>query len=159
MKKLRFAFLLLLVMSCQKKMDKAVAKHDSIRTAQDSIAAMDKDEHGCLISAGYVWSVVGNECVKVYSGVPLNPIELPANTDETKCVYVLFSENGKKAELFLPDSTDSVILKEFKPKKWSNQKWYLAFNGQKYDLSKEGNLMYTGDPEMGSKIMGSDVEE
>jgi len=140
-------------------MNKLVSKHDSIRTAQDTIAAMDKDEHGCLISAGYVWSVVGNECVKVYSGVPLNPIELPANTDETKCVYVLFSEDGKKAELFLPDSTDSFILNEFKPKKWSNQKWYLAFNGQKYELSKDGNLVFSGDPEMGNKVMGSDVEE
>jgi hypothetical protein len=73
--------------------------------AQDStkslIVGNDKDKHGCIGSAGYIWSVLKKECVRTFelTQTDKNAIEL-VSIDNTQKMVVLFSSNKTKAEVF-----------------------------------------------------------
>ena len=67
----------------------------------------DKDENGCLASAGYVWSKLNKDCVKGFTGIQLNPMDKPDNEDEVLSAFVLFSEDASQAEVFLPNASTS----------------------------------------------------
>ena len=128
-------------------------------TTKDSTVVNDKDENGCLSSAGYVWSKVNNECVKGYSGIQLNPMNVANNEDETASAYVLFNEDASMAEVFLPNDTTSIVLtRSTEGKPWVYKDWQLiAWKG--YVLKKGGENKYMGDAEMGKKVLGSDTEQ
>ncbi|MCA6421918.1 MAG: hypothetical protein IM568_03745 [Flavobacterium sp.] len=128
-------------------------------TTKDSTVVNDKDENGCLSSAGYVWSKVNNECIKGYSGIQLNPMNDATNEDETASAYVLFNEDASQAEVFLPKDTSSIVLtRSAEGKPWVYKDWQLiAWKG--YVLKKGGENKYMGDAEMGKKVLGSDTEQ
>lgn len=128
-------------------------------TPKDSTVVNDKDENGCLASAGYVWSKVNKECVKGYTGIQLNPIDKPNNDDETLSAYVLFNEDTSLAEVFLPNSTTSLVLiKTGNGKSWVLQDWQLIA-GKGYLLKKAKQDMFAGDGEIGKKITETDTEQ
>ena len=129
------------------------------KTVKDSIIIGDTDEHGCLASAGYVWSKVNKECVKGFSGIQLNPIDNANNEDETLSAYVLFNEDASKAEVFLPNDTTSIVLtRNTEGKPWMYKDWQLV-SGNGYVLKKGTENKFSGDAEMGKKVLGSDTEE
>jgi hypothetical protein len=69
----------------------------------------DRDEHDCIGSAGYQWSEVRKECVRLFEkGVRLNPVD--ASLNQSVSAFIILSEDQSKAELFLPDSNKSKIL-------------------------------------------------
>lgn len=123
----------------------------------DSAVVNDKDENGCLASAGYIWSKVNKECVKCYTGIQLNPIGKPDNDDETLSAYVLFNEDASLAEVFLPNSTTSLVLIK-NGKSWVLQDWQLI-PGKGYLLKKAKQDMFAGDGEIGKKITETDTEQ
>lgn len=125
---------------------------------KDLVLGGDKDENGCLASAGYTWSKLNKECVRAFSGIQLMPIE--KTDDATLCAYLLFDESGNKSELFLPNVEGSIILERSeKNKPWISDDWELIpLNG--YQLKKAGKLVYSGDGEIGNNVTGSnDTEE
>jgi hypothetical protein len=126
---------------------------------KDSTIVNDKDENGCLATAGYIWSKMNKECVKGYTGVPLNPNDKPENEDETLSAFVLFSEDLNKAEVFLPNEANSIVLTRIaEGKPWVFEDWQLVpWKG--YVLKKGAVIKYAGDGQMGKKITGSDTEE
>lgn len=127
-------------------------------TAKDSVVN-DKDENGCLASAGYVWSKVNKECVKGFSGIQLNPMDKPDNEDETLSAYVLFNEDASKAEVFLPKDTTSIVLtRSGEGKPWVLEDWQLVpWKG--YVLKKGTENKFAGDGEIGKKVLDSDTEQ
>ncbi len=128
--------------------------------AKDVVVGGDKDEDGCLASAGYTWSKLNKECIRVFTGIQLLPVDKSKNQDDAVfAAYLLFDESGDKAELFLPNEDDSVILKrEAKGKPWTNSDWDLIpLNG--FQLKKAGKLVFAGDGEIGNKVSGSDDSE
>lgn len=128
-------------------------------TAKDSTVVNDKDENGCLASAGYIWSKVNKECVKVFSGLQLNPMDQPDNADEALSAYILFSEDLKQAEVFLPNETSSMLLTgSDKTKVWTMGDWQLVAS-KGYVLKKAGVDKFAGDGEIGTKVTGSDTEQ
>jgi hypothetical protein len=161
MKKLIYSILIFCVLVSCKLTDsdtKEVEIVDSHETVVDSLAN-DKDENGCLASAGYIWSSVNNECVKIYSGIQLNPVDNQQNEDQSKSVFVLFDDSGDKAELFLPSQENSIILtRETEGKPWINKDWQLVpWKG--YVLKKGDKNLFSGDGEIGQKVLGSDTEQ
>lgn len=161
MKKITTLLLVLITVCSCKYIDnnEETDEAKSAATATDSLVN-DKDENGCLASAGYVWSKVNKECVKGFSGIQLNPIDKPDNEDETLSAYVLFNEDASKAEIFLPKDTTSIVLSragEGKP--WILNDWQLAADKEGYALKKADKNMYTGDAEIGQKSINSDTEE
>lgn len=156
------AFLILLLCLSSCKFDDTKDETNEVKkalTIKDSIVVNDKDENGCLASAGYVWSKVNKECVKGFSGIQLNPIEKSNNEDETLSAYVLFNEDASEAEIFLPKDTASIVLfrsEEGNP--WIFKEWQLVpSNG--YVLKKSDKTMFSGDGEIGKKVLDSDTEQ
>lgn len=67
------------------------------------IVGADKDEHGCIASAGYIWSALRNECIRLFeSGIRLDPQE--AIADKTVSAFIVFKNEteDKTAEVYLP---------------------------------------------------------
>jgi hypothetical protein len=156
-----FFLALLIVYSCKltdEKKANDIVTETSNKVVKDSTLVNDKDENGCLTSAGYVWSKVNKECVKVYTGIQLNPIDKSDNEDESMSAYILFNENASKAEVFLPNETSSIVLiREKEGKPWVSQDWQLI-SWKGYILKKGNTNLFSGDAEIGKKVMGSNSE-
>ena len=86
---------------------------DSTKQAQEAPATGgDRDEHGCIPSAGQSWSELRQECVRVFEvGTRLNPVEQKEG-EAIISAFVLFNDDRSKAEIFLPgtDKPESFIL-------------------------------------------------
>jgi hypothetical protein len=161
MKKIATIFIFSIIIYSCKLTDENDVEEKVVKntTTKDSTVVNDKDENGCLSSAGYVWSKVNNECVKGHSGIQLNPMHVANNEDETASAYVLFNEDASMAEVFLPKDTSSIVLtRSAEGKPWVYKDWQLiAWKG--YVLKKGGENKYMGDAEMGKKVLGSDTEQ
>ncbi|HRG52754.1 MAG TPA: hypothetical protein PLL00_07960 [Bacteroidia bacterium] len=71
-------------------------------------AGNDKDEHGCRASAGYTFSVIKNECIRVFEQeVKLDEVN-PGTS--SSIAAVIFSDDKTKAEVFIPSIRGGVIL-------------------------------------------------
>ncbi|WP_276974672.1 hypothetical protein [Flavobacterium filum] len=132
------------------------------QTLLDTIENADKDKDGCLASAGYVWSTLNKECIKLYeSTITLYPQSNLNNEDETKNAYLIFGENGgNEAELYLPSQEKSIILvRQTEGQPWVFNEWQLIpWKG--FQLKKGDEILFSGDGEIGPKVTGSDkIEE
>jgi hypothetical protein len=157
MKKVGVFFILLVsLFSCKNFESDAVSQLDTIKY---KVPTADKDANGCLISAGFIWSKINSECVKLFTGIALKPIDNIATEDETLCTFVLFDESGNTAEIFLPGKDNSVLLERTAfGKPWKKDSFELiAKDG--YILKKEGKVIFSGDGEIGTSINGSSDTE
>ncbi|WP_293892733.1 hypothetical protein [Flavobacterium sp.] len=162
MKKIITLLMLLLIVSSCRLIDQNDDADDNPKvaaTTKDSTLVNDKDENGCLASAGFVWSKVNKECVKGFSGIQLNPTDKPDNQDETLSAYVLFNEDASKAEVFLPKDTASIVLtRAAEGKSWVLKDWQLVpWKG--YVLKKGEVNRFSGDGEIGKKEIETDTEQ
>ena len=62
---------------------------------EPGIVGNDSDEHGCKASAGYIWSALKKECIRVFE----LKLQL-TNDDKTRIAGLIFSEDNLKAEIF-----------------------------------------------------------
>lgn len=103
-------FTAVMLASCSKKTQET-AKADPQST---QMVGNDKDSHGCIGSAGYTWSPLRNECIRVFeAGTRLDP--QAAVADKTVSAFVVFAASGddRKAEVFLPgESTPRNFAKQ-----------------------------------------------
>lgn len=142
MKKLfLFLFIICLSFSCAKKVseeNKAVKEETKPAAV---VAGGDSDEHGCKASAGYTWSLLKKECIRIFE----NSTKLSHAEDGktyTTAAYVIFE--GDKAELFLDTQKESIILE----RKSEGDSWVkddlqlIPWKG--YVLKKGGKIIYTG---------------
>jgi hypothetical protein len=81
----------------------------------------DRDVHGCIGSAGYTYSQLKNNCVRVFEQ-KIKLKEVNPTGSSTSMTAVIFSKNMKKAEIFIPDgAAKSIILdREGKSKIWKS---------------------------------------
>mgnify|MGYP001608724899 CR=1 FL=1 len=113
-------------------------------TTKTPMPGSDRDEHGCIGSAGYRWSVVKNECIRIWeAGTRLDAAE--AVTDKTTSVFAVFSSDNKKVEIYIPhQGTFSIILEQSKNdiKKWVGEYWSLEKISGGLVLKKGGIIQY-----------------
>lgn len=108
----------------------------------------DRDEKGCIPSAGYRWSVLKDTCIRIFeTGIKMLPKD-PA-LDQTTAAYIVFSTDRVRVELFLPTQQKAVIirLKEGIPEPtiWASGPLTLALKNGVYSLDDEGKLLYQSD--------------
>ena len=106
---------------------------------QEELVGADRDEHGCITSAGFSWSELQQTCVQLWeAGVRLDPIEVKEG-DAVISVFVLFNEDESKAEVVLPKE-GSVIL----DKKSENlyEKGEYLYDDKEGTLSINGKVVY-----------------
>jgi len=138
------------IMSCAKKpsVEKANSqepKKDGVEvslkdTVKEVKVGADADSHGCKASAGYTWSELKKECIRVFEGTKLSHYD--DGKTYTTASYVIF--DGNKAELFLDTQKESIILeRKSEGDSWVNGDWQLIpWRG--YVLKKRNDILYTG---------------
>lgn len=162
MKKVSLIFLLAISIYSCKQMNSETDESqnaDTTKAKDTTLVGADKDENGCLSSAGYTWSKVNKECVKIFTGVQLNPAKNQENEDMVLCAYVLFNEAKDKAEVFLPNEESIVLSKQGDATIWADKDYQLV-DKKGFTLKKGTETIFLGDAEIGNKVTGSDkVEE
>lgn len=69
---------------------------------------VDKDSHGCNKAAGYTWSEVQKNCIRLFeSGVQLVSVQ---DTASSLAAYIVFSADSLQAEVFLPNTELHPVL-------------------------------------------------
>lgn len=87
----------------------------------------DRDAHGCIPSAGYTWSEVRGECVRLFEkGVRMVAEKEP---NATHAAYAVFSADSSKVEFFRPGGSTSILdrVKSENPT-WRNREMDLLVN-------------------------------
>ncbi len=142
-----FAIIATLAFSCAKKVssEKKGLKVPKTEPKTETAVGADSDAHGCKASAGYTWSVIKNNCIRIFEGTLLESSEENVVEEGKKyksAAYVIFE--GNKAELFLGYQEESIILE----RKSEGDSWkkddleLIPWKG--YVLKKGGKIIYTG---------------
>ena len=119
---------------------------NTIKKETPSVGA-DKDDHGCMPSAGQTWSELKQDCIQVFNqGFRLNPTETKKG-DAVISAFVLLSDDQSKVELFLPDSADHHSILMDKISKNTYQKEKYKYDSYKSILYINGVEKYKGDVE------------
>lgn len=144
MKKIICLLVLASAFACHKKeeikpADKEIIAVDSGKVATPKVGA-DEDLHGCKASAGYTWSELKGECIRVFeAGIQLKPYEDP--TGAQMAAFVIFKDD--KAELFIQTEKPMILQRKAEGEPFVNGPWQLIpWKG--YVLKKEGTILYTG---------------
>ena len=121
---------------------KDTTKTETVRdTIQVPMVGNDADEHGCKASAGYTWSAVKKDCIRVWeTGIQLQPID-----NQPFSGSVVLGEDQKEAELFIVNVAGSTILKATDGKKdaYSSKDGYEFSKDEKgWLLKKDGKVIY-----------------
>ncbi|MFD2938920.1 hypothetical protein [Flavobacterium notoginsengisoli] len=144
MKKIFLFLIIASAFSCGKKVSQENKENNSTpkEPQKETVVGRDADSHGCKASAGYTWSTLKNECIRVFeNSTRLNHAE-DGKTYSTVS-YVIF--DGNKAELFLDTQKESIILeRKSEGDSWVNGDWQLIpWKG--YVLKKGEKILYTGE--------------
>lgn len=109
----------------------------------------DRDVHGCIGSAGYTYSQIRNNCIRVFEQkIKLN--EVGTDKSYTTATAVIFSKNMSRAEIFIPDgNAKSIILnRKGKSKIWKSgshikESYVLApYKKGHYQITKDNVVIY-----------------
>ena len=133
--------IVLSMLSCNSPKKEEV-KEEKVNTEeiQEPLVGADRDEHGCITSAGFSWSELQQTCVQLWeAGVRLNPVEVKGD-DSVISAFVLFNKDESKAEIILPNKEGSVIL----DKKAENlyEKGEYLYDNKEGALSINGKVAY-----------------
>ncbi|MGK6340624.1 hypothetical protein ACMGDK_00190 [Chryseobacterium sp. DT-3] len=104
----------------------------------------DRDAHGCIGSAGYTYSQIKKDCVRVFEQ-KIKLTEVAPKGSSTSMAAVIFSKDLKKAEVFVPDTDgESLILtRAGRGKIWKKDGYVLVpFKKNGYQLKKDNVVIY-----------------
>lgn len=133
-----------LLSACNQKkaQQEAEAKQET-----STMVGNDKDEHGCKASAGYSWSEVRQDCIRVFEeGVRM------VGVDGKSTAFVIFSNDSSKVELFFSDGQPTEIL-DRRQLPDGNYAWNVedddtknvSKNGEDWIISQRGKEIYRQD--------------
>ncbi|PWK29300.1 hypothetical protein LV89_00140 [Arcicella aurantiaca] len=105
----------------------------------------DTDVHGCKPSAGYTFSVLKNDCIRTFEQ-PIQLNEVKSKNSYTSFAAVIFSDDKKQVEIFMPSVTGSVVLsKKLKTKFPTWQKGNIILTKRsKYYLKQANRVIFVG---------------
>lgn len=115
-------------------------------TTPVTLSGGDRDEKGCIASAGYRWSVMKDTCIRIFeAGIKMMPKD--PSLDQTTAAYIVFSKDRVRVEMFLPAQKKAVIIRRKveaagEPTEWASGPLTLQFKDGVYSLDDEGKLLY-----------------
>jgi hypothetical protein len=119
--------------------------------AQDNptIVGADRDEHNCIGSAGYQWSMLKKECIRIFEeGFRLDAVAPDLNKTVSAFVVLKSETENAQVEMFIPGVKNSILLKKVKKGNevsWKNANYTLVLKGGMYTLSdKNKKSLYQG---------------
>lgn len=115
-------------------------------TDSTHIVGNDADAHSCKGSAGYTWSVIKNECIRPWE----NTLQLlPINHEDSSAIItasVIFSNDSLKAELFMANETENLVLLKTKENRYVTKTevsiFELIFENNIWTIIKSGKAIY-----------------
>ena len=112
-------------------------------TAQTPTVGADRDAHGCIGSAGYQWSALAGQCVRLFEqAVRLQSLE----ASETGSAFVLFNDDRSQAELTLPSGERVRLIRQGEEGGWSWQGGaYQLYPWKGYVLKSGERALFHGD--------------
>ena len=132
-----------LFVACGSKRGKTVEVAEQADTVH--VVGGDKDKHGCIASAGYTWSEVLKDCIRLWEkGVRVADV-----ADKEKAAYIVFSPDSLQVELFFSDDRPSEIL-DRRSLPSGGYAWNVEdddtknvrLENDKWTISQRGNLIY-----------------
>ena len=119
-------FMLIVISSCSHK-------------TSPPLVGSDRDSHGCIASAGYIWSEARKDCIRVWE-------EGEALEKGEDRVFVVFSNDSTIAEVYL-EKGKCISLKKIKDKAvWKSKK-----SGESISVS-EKSVVFTSEKGVYRKI-------
>lgn len=104
------------------------------KTEEAVIPGSDKDEHGCVGSAGYVWSEVKKDCIRPFeAGLKISETQ---KDNATYATYIVFAADSVQAELYTPESEGSILL-ERADNQWKNDTISVSCKNGQWSISKQ----------------------
>ena len=101
-------------------------------------AGADRDSHGCIGSAGYTYSQLKKECIRTFEQkIQLKEMATKGNYTAA----ILFNKDQSKAEIFLKEEKNSVILNRTSKGIWKNAAYTLT-QDKGFVLSKNKKAVY-----------------
>lgn len=105
----------------------------------------DKDDHGCIASAGYTWSEVQKDCIRLWE----KGVRMEAVADKSEVAYIIFAPDSAKVELFFSNDRPNEILDRHALSDGSSA-WNVEDDDTKnvrlqegkWTISQRGNLLY-----------------
>lgn len=68
----------------------------------------DRDEHGCIGSAGYTWSELKQECIRIWEvGLEMQNSQDP---ESSTVAYLITKEGSENVEIYLPEVSGGMLL-------------------------------------------------
>ena len=112
-------------------------------TAQTPTVGADRDKHGCIGSAGYQWSALIGQCVRLFEqAVRLAPLD----AGQTGSAFVLFNGDQSQAELTLPGGEQIRLTRQGEEGGWSWQGGaYQLYPWKGYVLKSGERALFHGD--------------
>ena len=108
---------------------------------QETMVGGDRDEHGCIGSAGYSWSALRGECIQVFEvGTRLNPVDVEQEEAVISAFIVSKDGDNSQVELFITGEDQNPILKKEADGTFKNGKY--TYNAQTKELSVDGKVAY-----------------
>lgn len=99
---------------------------------QGAKTGTDSDGYGCIATAGYTWSQLRKECIRLWEvGMELTNVQ---DSTATTVGYLITHSERDSIELFLPERTGSILLHK-SAGNWIDSK-------KLYSLSKNGSGAY-----------------
>lgn len=89
-----------------KSAPKESTQDETVIAESEIIVGDDTDDHGCKASAGYTWSEVREDCIRLFE----SGIRLEAASDSKSSAYIVFSTDSLQAELFFSDGAPAEVL-------------------------------------------------
>jgi hypothetical protein len=100
----------------------------------------DRDKHGCKGSAGYVYSVIKKDCIRVFEqNIWLT--EVSPKGSFTSMTSIIFSKDSLKVEVFLPSYNGGQILIRKGKQSWQKGQLFLR-NKAGFKLFENSKLIY-----------------
>jgi len=125
--------------STPQQTDKAV--EELTTPQQEMMVGGDRDEHGCIGSAGYTWSALRGECIQVFEvGTRLNPMDVEQEEAVISAFIVSKEGDNSQVELFITGEDQNLILKKEADGTFKNGKY--TYNAQTKELSMDGKVAY-----------------
>ena len=115
------------------------------KKAENHTVGNDKDEHGCIASAGYTWSEVQKDCIRLWE----KGVRMESVADKENTAYIVFASDSLQVELFFSgDQPNEILDRRSLPGgdyAWNveddDTKNVRQENG-KWTISQRGNLIY-----------------
>ena len=100
----------------------------------------DRDEHGCIGSAGYLWSQAQERCIRPFEdGIKLLPTEKQEGQSAVYAAFAVFPADSLHAELFLPKEGNVMLERRSLPSggyAWNQE------DDDTYNLRKDSTGMW-----------------